>query len=116
MKRWFGAERWQWQWNRWSHIHMWWIKIGRDTLGVSDPSPRPDGTAPSSSARKINLHNFWLQKPVGVGEAGETAGFPGDSAERACTDLKRMKNPHPLGFITRATARRVLVEYREWVK
>ena len=28
--------------NRWSHIHMWWIKIGRDTFEGSNPSPRPD--------------------------------------------------------------------------
>ena len=34
------------------------IKIRRDTLGVSDPSPRPDHTAQSSSARKINPHKF----------------------------------------------------------
>ena len=28
-----------------SHIHVWWIEIGQDTLGVSNPSPRPDCTA-----------------------------------------------------------------------
>ena len=43
-----------------SHIHMWGIKVRRDTLGASDPSPRPDCTAEGSSARKMNPHNFWL--------------------------------------------------------
>ena len=43
---WCGAERQQW-WNghEWSHIHLYWIKSGRDNLGVSDPSPRPDHSA-----------------------------------------------------------------------
>ena len=48
------------QQNRWSHIHMWWIKIRKDTLGASDPSPRPYCTAQGSRARKIKPHNFWL--------------------------------------------------------
>ena len=47
-----------WQ-KKWSHIHVWWIKIGKDTLGVNDSSPRPDRTAQYSSARKINPYNFW---------------------------------------------------------
>ena len=34
------------------------IKIRRDTLGVSYPSPRADHTAQASSTRKINPHNF----------------------------------------------------------
>ena len=54
---WCGTERWQ---NGWSHIHVWWIKIGRDTLGMRDPRPRPDDSAQGSSTRKINPHNFWL--------------------------------------------------------
>ena len=55
-----GADRWQWRQNRHgqSHIHMCWIKIGRDTLGAGSPSPRPDHTAQDSSAGKINPHNF----------------------------------------------------------
>ena len=48
------------QQNEQSHIHVWWIKIRRYTLGVSDPSPSPDHTAQGSSAKKINPHNFWL--------------------------------------------------------
>ena len=44
-----------------SHIHLWWIKNGRDVLGVRDPSPpSPDHPAHGSSARKISPHNFWL--------------------------------------------------------
>ena len=58
-----GVKRQQW-WNRHghglSHIHMWWIKIGRDAMGVSDPSPRPDHTAQGSSTGNVNPHNFWL--------------------------------------------------------
>ena len=43
------------------HIHVWWIKIGRDTSGVKDLRPKPDQPeAQGSSARKINSHNFWL--------------------------------------------------------
>ena len=51
-----GAE----MWNGWSHIYVWWIKIGRDILGARDPSPRPDHPAQGSSDRKISPHNFWL--------------------------------------------------------
>ena len=36
------------------------VKFGRDTLGVSDPSPRPDSIAQGSSTRKVSPHNFWL--------------------------------------------------------
>ena len=43
-----GVERWQ---NRWSHIHMWWIKIRRDTLEAKDPSPRSDHTAPDQTTQ-----------------------------------------------------------------
>ena len=64
-----------WRWNGWFHIHMWWMKIGRDTLGASDPSPRPDHTAHGSNAGKIKPHNFWLYKPVRFGVMEETAGF-----------------------------------------
>ena len=42
------------------HSHVWWVKIGRDTLGANDPSPRPDRIAQGSSAGKIKPHNFWL--------------------------------------------------------
>ena len=33
---------------------------GRDTLEVSDPSPRPDHIAHSFSTRKIYPHYLWL--------------------------------------------------------
>ena len=33
-------------------------KIGRDILGAGDPSPRSDGAAQGSTARKIKPHNF----------------------------------------------------------
>ena len=56
-----------------------WMKIGRDTMGVSDPSPRSDHTAQGSSARKIKPHTFWLQNPVRVAVVEETAGFSGES-------------------------------------
>ena len=48
-------------WKGWSYIHMWWIKFGKDTSRVRDPSPRPDHpAAQGSSTRKMNPHNFWL--------------------------------------------------------
>ena len=65
-------------WNRQSHIHVWWRKIGKDTSGVSDPSPRPAHTAQGSSARKISPHHFWMQKQVEVAAVEESAGFSGD--------------------------------------
>ena len=54
-----GTER-HWQWNGQSHILMWWMKIWRDTLGMRDPSPRPDYKAQDYSTGNINPHNFWL--------------------------------------------------------
>ena len=65
---WMRAERFREVWcreaatrqNRWSHIHICWIEIGRDTLGVNNPSPRLHCTAQVSSMDKINPHNFWL--------------------------------------------------------
>ena len=53
----YGMKR---QWDGWSHIHVWRIEIQKDTLGLRDPSPRPDHIAQGSSAGKINPHNFWL--------------------------------------------------------
>ena len=47
----------------------------RDTLGASNPDPRPDHTTQVSNARKINSHNFCLYKLVGVGVTEETANF-----------------------------------------
>ena len=47
-------------WKGWFHNHMWWIKTGRDNLGVRDPSLTSDDPAQSSSARKISPDNFWL--------------------------------------------------------
>ena len=72
-----GVERWQRQ-NGWSYIHLWWIKIRRDTFGVNNPSLRLDHTAQDSRARKINPYNSCL-KTSGVGVVEETAGFSGDS-------------------------------------
>ena len=60
--------------------YMWWIKIGKDSLGASNPSHRPDHIAQGCSTKKINPHNFWLQKSVGVGAAEKTAEFPGNCA------------------------------------
>ena len=67
-------------WNKQSHIHMWWIKIRRDTLGLRDPSHRPDHLAQDSSDREISPHNFWLYKPVGLGVVEEIVGFSRDSS------------------------------------
>ena len=56
-----------WRWTRWCHIHVWWIKLRRDTLGARDSSPSPDHTVQGSSARKISPHNFWIWTPMEVG-------------------------------------------------
>ena len=47
--------------------------FGRDISGVRSPSPTPGPLAQSSSARKISLHNFWLQKPAGIESVEETS-------------------------------------------
>ena len=52
-----GAQR---QQQRRFHIHVQWIKIGREILAASDPRCRPDHTAQGSSTGKINPHNLWL--------------------------------------------------------
>ena len=52
-----------------SHVHTWWIKIGRDTSRVRDCCPRPDYPAQGSPRLDypaqvpvpgISPHNFWL--------------------------------------------------------
>ena len=48
---WWGGGGGSW-WNGQSHIHMWWIKIRRDTWGANDPSPRPDHATQGSSVRE----------------------------------------------------------------
>ena len=72
-----GAERQKWHQNEPSYIHVWWIKIRRNTLEMSIPSPKPV-CSPGFQCQKINPHNFWLSKTVGVGVAEETAGVSGD--------------------------------------
>ena len=52
---WCGVKRQWWQWDRWSHIHVWQIEIRRDTLGANVTSSRPDHTVQGSSAGKIKL-------------------------------------------------------------
>ena len=47
----------------------------RDTLGVSNPSARPDYTAQGSSTGKIKPHYLCLQKPVRAGTVEKTARF-----------------------------------------
>ena len=41
-------------------------KFGRDILGTRSPSPTPCHPAQGSNARKIILHNFWLQRSAGI--------------------------------------------------
>ena len=84
-------------------------------MGASDRSPSPDHTAQGSSSRKINPHNFWLEKPVGVGVAEGTAEFSGENL-KGPHRLKTYANPPTLGFTIRATDGRVPVTYRKWVK
>ena len=57
------------QWIRWSHIHMWQIKAGRDTWGASDPISRPERAAQGSSAGKYSfIISGGCENPVCVGE------------------------------------------------
>ena len=111
-----GTESQWWQWNGQSHIHVWWIKIRRDTLGASNPSPRPDHTAQGSSARKITTHNFWLQKPVGVGDGRRNSQIFRRLHLKGPHGLRTYTNPPTLGFTTRATAGMVPVIYGEWLR
>ena len=105
-----GGGRW---WNRWSHIHMWWIKTRRDTSRVSHPSPRPDHSAQRSSTKNISLITSGC-KISGVWCGG-----------RNCQSLRRVylkdlhnprmwTNPPILGFSIRAAARRAPVPYGKW--
>ena len=54
-----------------------WIKIWEGYLRSeeSQPHTRP-APAQGSSARKVNPHNFWLQKPLGVESVEKTSGAP----------------------------------------
>ena len=85
----------------------------RDTLGASDPSPRPDGTAwIPAMGRKIFItsgcKNQW-----GLGrwkkqlDMGHLQGLNG---------LRTFTNPSTLGFTTGAAARRVPAAHRKGVK
>ena len=102
--------------HRWSHIHMWWIKIRMDTLGANDPNPRTDCTSQGSSARKINPHNFQLKKTVGTGGSRRNCWIFRKLHLKGLHTLKMYANPPTLGFNTRATVGRAPVAYGEWVK
>ena len=58
---------------------MWWIKIREGHLGKeeSQPHTRP---RPQGSRARIDPHNFWLQKPVGIELVEETSGAPSSSS------------------------------------
>ena len=51
-------------------------KFKKDISGAKSTSPTPGTPAQGSSARKISLHNFWLQKSMGIELVEETAGAP----------------------------------------
>ena len=97
----------------WSHIQVWWIKIGRDTSETNSASPRPDHPSQGSNIRKVSPHNFWLQTPVGVGVVEETSRFSRDFSYRAHNGHRTLADPPPLQFSTRAIAGRAQVAYRE---
>ena len=62
------------------------------TLGVSDSSPRTYHTAQCFSSRKINPHNFWLQKPVGVGVMEKLPDFQ-ETLLKGSVGLKTYTDP-----------------------
>ena len=112
-----GTERWWWKGHGWSHIHMWWIKIGRDALGVNDPSPRSSQTArPRDPA---------LGREIPITSGLKTSGGCGSRINywifrklclKGLHSLKRYVNPPTLQFNSRTTAGRMAVTYREWMK
>ena len=57
-------------------------KNSGDILRAGSPSPAQGPPAQASSARKISLHNFWLQKPGGIELVEETSGVPCSISER----------------------------------
>ena len=75
MGSWGGEDVvWWWQgdssgWsNGWSHIHMWWIKIGKVISGATGPSPTSGPPDQDSSAKKLSPHQFWLQTQLGLSQ------------------------------------------------
>ena len=56
------------KWNGWSHNHVWWINIGRDTSGVRGHSSLAYHQAQGSSAREITSITFGYQKQWGLGQ------------------------------------------------
>ena len=101
-----GGGRWQ---NRQSHFHVWPIKTREDTWGVSDPSPRPDSRAGSSSDGKIKPHNFWLLKTSGCWGRVRNCQSPRRVHSKGPQCPGIYANPPTLGTTTRATARGVSV-------
>ena len=71
MERCGDAERW---WNGRFHVLVWWIKIGRDTsggrdtLGMSNPSPKPDHPALASSTKMIIPITSGCKNQWGLGQ------------------------------------------------
>ena len=56
-------------------------KNGEGHLGSEEFQPRKPGpTVQVSSARKTSPHNFWLQKPAGIGLVEETTGVLSSSS------------------------------------
>ena len=52
---------------------------------MSSPSPTSGPPAQGSSARKISLYNFWLQKPAGIESVEGTSGAPSSSSKKIHT-------------------------------
>ena len=55
-------------------------KIQQAYLGVRSPSPTPGPPTQGSSTRKINPHNFWLQKQVVIESVEEISGAVSSSS------------------------------------
>ena len=62
-----------------SHIRVWCVKTWRDTLGVSNPSPRLDRAVQGSITGKRKPRKLWLEITVGVRAMEETASYSGES-------------------------------------
>ena len=70
---------------KWAGPKPTWIKIREGYLQSKESQTHTRPPGQDSSARKISLYNFWLQKPEGIESVEEAAGAPSSSSERTHT-------------------------------
>ena len=104
--------------NGWSHIHMWWVKIGRNTSRVKDPSHIPDHPAQGSSAKKISPHNLCCKNQWGCRQWKKLQDSQEPPLKGPTMNLGLMQThpAHPLCCTHAATVGRAPVAYWEKLK